>query len=177
MRYNDIIKSKGPGILVVEEANPLIEGCRIVRGLGNGIEVATRGLGVIKNNDIALNVKAGVDIRSGADPVVERNRIVKNLVGILCADFARGKLLDNSISDSSTAGISVMSGSSVEATSNRIIGVQKAVGLMIVDEGSSALVREHEVQGVSNGLVVALGAQVQFINGRIFHVIDEAVSQ
>ena len=71
----------------------LIERCCIVRGLGNGIEVATRGLGVIKNNDIALNKRAGVDIRTGGDPVVERNRLVKNLVGLLCADQAKGKII------------------------------------------------------------------------------------
>ena len=78
---------------IVLQCIPLIEGCCIVRGLGNGIEVATRGLGVIKNNDIALNKRAGVDIRTGGDPVVERNRLVKNLVGLLCADQAKGKII------------------------------------------------------------------------------------
>ena len=86
VRYNDIIKSKGPGIRVVEEANPLIEGNRVVRGSGNGIEVHTRGLGVIKNNDIVLNRRAGVDIRTFADPVLDRNRLVKNSVGVMCAE-------------------------------------------------------------------------------------------
>ena len=175
VRYNDIIKCKGAGVLVVEGANPLIEACRIVRGLTDGIQVATGGLGVIKNNDIALNSKAGIDIRSGGDPVVQGNRIVKNLVGVLCADRSRGKLLDNTITDSATAGISVTTGSVVEATSNTIVGMQKAVGMIIADEGTRVVVREHEVHGVGNGLVVAQGAHVEFINSRIFHVKDDGV--
>jgi nitrous oxidase accessory protein NosD len=127
IRFNDVIKSKGAGMLIVEEANPLIEGCRIVRGQGNGIEVATKGLGVIKNNDIALNRRSGVDIRTGGDPVVERNRLVKNLVGVVCAEEAKGKVLDNTISESLRAGISVMTASVLEADGNTISGQVHAV--------------------------------------------------
>ena len=175
VRYNDILKSGGPGILIVEGANPLVEGNRIIRGAGVGVQVVTRGLGVIKNNDIALNRRAGVDIRTGGDPVVERNRLVKNLGGILCAEQGRGKLLDNTISSSVTSGISIMSGSVVEATSNIIGGSQPAVGVMVLDEGTNATLREHEIQGVTNGIVVAEGAHAEFIHGRIYHVYEEAV--
>ena len=39
--------------------------------------------------------QAGVEIRSGADPVVERNTLSNNHTGVLVADGGRGKILDN----------------------------------------------------------------------------------
>ena len=39
VRYNDILKTGGPGVLIVEGANPLVEGNRIIRGAGVGVQV------------------------------------------------------------------------------------------------------------------------------------------
>ena len=88
---------------------------------------------------------------------------------------ARGKVLDNTVSESQTCGLSAMSGAQVQASSNTIQGLTEAVAIMVVGEGTHVTLRQHEVQGVSNGLVVAEGAEVDFIDGRIFHVTGEAV--
>jgi len=62
-----------------------------------------------------------------------------------------------------TAGISIQTGSVVEANSNSINGQKDSMGVMVIDLGSRATLRQLEIQGVSNGLVVAEGAQVDFV--------------
>ena len=89
---------------MLEGANPLIESNRIVKGKASGVLAAVGGKGILRNNEFLLHCRAAVEIRTGADPVVEKNRMAKNFIGILCSDEGKGKLIDNIISDSIAAG-------------------------------------------------------------------------
>ena len=56
---------------------------RISNGLGTGVTVADEGEGVIEDNDRYLNKLCGVEVRSGARPVVRANRVYEGVgVGI-----------------------------------------------------------------------------------------------
>lgn len=173
IKFNDIVKCRGPGVKCVEGSNPLIEANRIVGGSACGVLSATKGLGVIRHNEIHQHKGAGVEIRSHANPVVEGNTLGNNLVGVLCAEMGCGKLLDNTMADNKKAGIMVTGSSQVECIANKIKGNKDSSGLVLREE-SKVVVREHEVHGVGHGIVVTEGARVRVESSRVIHVTKEA---
>lgn len=49
----------------------------LTRVLIGQILVSLNGRGIVRLNEILLNSKAGIEIRSGSDPVIERNKLAK----------------------------------------------------------------------------------------------------
>jgi hypothetical protein len=77
---------------------------------------------VLEDNDIFSNALAGVEIRSGADPLLEGNRVhTQSQSGVLCLDNGRGMLKGNDIWGNAMAGVEVTTGAQpVLGPANRI---------------------------------------------------------
>jgi F-box protein 11 len=60
------------------------------------VDIADNGLGTLEENEVTGNALAGVTIRTGANPILRRNRISNNLGGgVLVLHFGRGTIEDN----------------------------------------------------------------------------------
>ena len=70
----------------------------INNGKGVGVLICDHGKGVIEDNDISCNGRAGVAILSGADPHVCANKIHAGMdSGVLISERGRGRIEDNDI--------------------------------------------------------------------------------
>lgn len=103
---------------------------------------------------------AGRQVRDGADPVAERNRLARNGFGLLVADGGHGRFADNTLAESVTAAVAVTGGAAAELHGTLVQGGAAATGLL-VGEGASATATGGEIQGVALAVVASGGAQVR----------------
>ena len=102
----------------------------------------------------------GRQVRDGADPVAERNRLGHNGFGILVADGGRGRFADNTVAESATAAVAATGGATVELHGALVRGGAGATGLL-AGEGASVTATGGEIQGVALAVVASGGAQVR----------------
>ena len=75
-------------------------------GKGVGILVCDNAKGVIEDNTIACNGRAGIAILSGGDPVVRQNKIHNGLdSGVLVSEKGKGRIENNDIFCNMRAGV------------------------------------------------------------------------
>ena len=80
----------------------------ITNGRGVGVLVCDNGRGVVEDNDISFNGRAGVAILSGGDPLVCRNKIHEGMdSGVLVSEKGRGRVEDNDIFQNRRAGVAI----------------------------------------------------------------------
>ena len=76
---------------------------------------------VIEDNEVFGNKLAGIAVRSGAEPMIRRNKIYGGHdVGVLFYESARGTLLQNDIHSNGKTNVDVRTGSVVELQDNTI---------------------------------------------------------
>jgi F-box protein 11 len=80
MEDNDVLENELAGIEVRNGASPTVKGNRVERGRGSGILVCEEGAGHFADNIVRGCAKAGVVIRSRADPLLVDNQICDGLV-------------------------------------------------------------------------------------------------
>ena len=81
----------------------------INNGKGVGVLVCDHGKGVIEDNDISFNGRAGVAILSGADPHVCANKIHRGMdSGVLISERGRGRIEENDIFGNRRAGVAIL---------------------------------------------------------------------
>ena len=80
MDDNDILENEMAGIELTHGATPSVEGNRVERGRGSGILVCEESRGRLINNIVRGCGKAGIIIRSRADPLVVGNQICDGAV-------------------------------------------------------------------------------------------------
>ena len=69
------------------------------------------GRGVLENNNIHSNTLAGVQIRTGSDPIIRNNKIHHGLHGgIYVHDSGRGLIEGNEIHSNALAGVWITTG-------------------------------------------------------------------
>jgi nitrous oxidase accessory protein NosD len=96
--HNQVHKAKGVGVLVCDHAR-----------------------GVIEDNDIAANARAGVAILSGGNPVVRNNRIHDGRdSGVLVSEKGRGRIEGNDIFANMRAGVAILREGAPLVARNRI---------------------------------------------------------
>jgi parallel beta-helix repeat protein len=79
------------------------------------------GLGTLEDNDIAVNGYSGIEIHSGGNPTVRRNRIHDNKHnGCLVHTDGLGILEDNDIAANGYAGVEIRNGGNPTVRGNRI---------------------------------------------------------
>src|SRR5438876_1840570 len=80
--------------------------CRIHDGGTSGIIFWDKGRGTVEDCDISANGMAGVLIRSGGNPVIQRNRIRDGkMFGVMVDDHGSGTVIDCDISGNGIAGV------------------------------------------------------------------------
>ena len=80
----------------------------VANGKGVGVLVCDNGRGVIEDNDISFNGRAGVAILSGGDPLVCHNKIHEGMdSGVLVSEKGRGRVEGNDIFRNRRAGVAI----------------------------------------------------------------------
>lgn len=110
------------------------------------------GRGLIENNDIYGNALAGIQIRSGSNPIVRKNRIHHGKHGgIYIHEGGFGLIEDNEIYGNTLAGIWITTGSAPMLRHNRIHS-GKQVGVYFYDKGCGTLenneIYNHKYSGI-----------------------------
>ena len=80
----------------------------VANGKGVGVLVCDNGRGVIEDNDISFNGRAGVAILSGGDPLVCHNKIHEGMdSGVLVSEKGRGRVEGNDIFSNRRAAVAI----------------------------------------------------------------------
>ncbi|MBW4636327.1 MAG: right-handed parallel beta-helix repeat-containing protein [Iphinoe sp. HA4291-MV1] len=60
------------------DANPVIQRCKIHNGKASGVLVSENGQGTVEDCDIFSNAYSGVEIRKGGNPIIRQCKINQN---------------------------------------------------------------------------------------------------
>ncbi|KXJ16742.1 F-box only protein 10 [Exaiptasia diaphana] len=101
----------------------------------SGIFFRESSNGLVAGNVIYENKEAGVDIRSGSNPVLQHNQIHSGKrSGVVILDRGRGLIRDNDIFDNAEAGVYILYRGNPVVKNNRIWSGQ-AAGVAVTEEG------------------------------------------
>jgi len=116
----------------------------ISRGKGVGVLVCDYGKGVVEDNEISHNGRAGVAILSCADPQVRSNKIHAGLdSGVLVSEKGRGRVEANDIFANRRAGVAILKDGEPLVLSNRIHDGRDS-GVLVCENGQG-LVKDNEI--------------------------------
>ena len=127
----------------------------ITNARGVGVLVCDDSHGVIEDNDIYHNDRAGVAILTGGDPLVCHNRIHVGMdSGVLVSDGGRGRVEDNDICGNRRAGVAIFKGGAPQIKRNLIHDGYDS-GVLVCDGGTGLvadnLIFANQVMGVCIG--------------------------
>ncbi|WP_092401912.1 right-handed parallel beta-helix repeat-containing protein [Candidatus Ichthyocystis sparus] len=141
-------------IAVHSEADPYIHHCFIHDSAdGSGIFVYDRGRGRIEHNKISWNKHAGIEIKSGAEPIIRFNHINDSYGGgILVYGVSGGLVEENEIIGSAFAGIQIEEFSNPTIRKNLILAGKQS-GIYIRDNGEGVVedndISSNEFAGIA----------------------------
>ena len=88
---------------------PPLTPSQVHQAKGVGVLVCDHARGLIEDNDISGNARAGVAILSGGNPVVRVNRIHDGKdSGVLVSEKGRGRIEENEIFANLRAGVAIL---------------------------------------------------------------------
>ena len=127
----------------------------ITNARGVGVLVCDEGHGVIEDNDIYQNDRAGVAILTGGDPLVCHNKIHVGMdSGVLVSDGGRGRVEDNDICGNRRAGVAIFRGGAPQIKRN-VIHDGYDSGVLVCDGGTGLvadnLIFANQIMGVCVG--------------------------
>jgi len=132
--HNEVHQAKGVGVLVCDHARGLIE-----------------------DNDIYANARAGVAILSGGNPVVRANRIHHGKdSGVLVSERGRGRIEENDIFGNLRAGVAILREGSPFVTRNRIYGGLDS-GVLVCEHGMGSVIDNDIFSNHMAGVAIGHG--------------------
>ena len=116
----------------------------VANGKGVGVLVCDNGRGVIEDNDISFNGRAGVAILSGGDPLVCQNKIHEGMdSGVLVSEKGRGRVEDNDICGNRRAGVAILKEGAPLVLRNKIHRGHDS-GVLVCENGQGS-VKDNEI--------------------------------
>ena len=172
------VRVEGGGILVLEECSVVSScgHCVVVKGAescgyilhnevhhakGVGVLVCDHARGLIEDNDVSANARAGVAILSGGDPIVRINKIHDGKdSGVLISERGRGRVEENDIFSNLRAGVAILREGSPFVTRNRIYSGFDS-GVLVCEQGMGSVV-DNEIY--SNHMVRLVAARTPHLS-------------
>mmetsp|Transcript_10022 Transcript_10022/g.16754 ORF Transcript_10022/g.16754 Transcript_10022/m.16754 type:complete len:484 (-) Transcript_10022:486-1937(-) len=129
----------------------------ITNGKGVGVLVCDHGKGVIEDNDICFNGRAGVAILSGADPHVFSNKIHEGMdSGVLVSEKGRGRIEENDIFANRRAGVAILKEGAPIVKRNRIHDGRDS-GVLVCENGKGYIVDNDIFANNMAGVAIGRG--------------------
>ena len=168
------VRVEGGGSLVLEECSVLSAcgHCIVVKGAesrgyivhnkihhakGVGVLVCDHARGLIEDNDISANARAGVAILSGGNPLVRFNKIHDGKdSGVLISEKGRGRVEDNDIFSNLRAGVAILREGAPFVTRNRIYDGHDS-GVLVCEQGMGSVVDNEIYSNHMAGVAIGHG--------------------
>jgi len=172
----DISSQHGSGIVIRNNADPAVRGCRIHDNKQCGVFVWEQGRGTFEDNDISANTFDGVRVRSGGDPAVRAYRIHDNKqCGVFVWQQGQGTFEDNDISANTLSGVVVRSGGDPAVRANRIHD-NKQCGVSVFEQGQGTFEDNDISANTFDGVRVRSGGDPDVRANRIHDNKQSGVS-
>jgi nitrous oxidase accessory protein NosD len=167
-RDNTIAASRGHGIIIELDADPLIVGNR-VRGCGvDGIHVRNNGLGTVIRNVVADCQRYNVHLVEGGDATVRDNDIIGGLQGgVGISDEGCGVVEKNNFRDNNNAHIVVSGKHTSPLIQSNICSNGTSNGILCRDGASGIFRRNRCFNNTVAGIHCQTGAAPTFENNAI----------
>ena len=137
--------------------NPQLQPHRaqVHKAKGVGVLICDHARGLIEDNDICENARAGVAILSGGNPVVRLNRIHDGKdSGVLVSEKGRGRIEENDIFSNLRAGVAILREGAPFVARNRIFDGYDS-GVLVCEQGKGSVVDNdifaNQMAGVAIG--------------------------
>ena len=166
------VRVEGGAVLVLEECSVASSSghCIVVKGpdscgyilhnkvhqaKGVGVLICDNARGLVEDNDICLNARAGVAILSGGNPVVRLNNIHNGKdSGVLVSEKGRGRIEENDIFANLRAGVAILREGAPFVARNRIFDGFDS-GVLVCEQGKGSVVDNdifaNQMAGVAIG--------------------------
>jgi F-box protein 11 len=129
----------------------------VANGKGVGVLVCDNGRGVIEDNDITHNGRAGVAILSGGDPLVCHNKIHEGMdSGVLVSEKGRGRVEANDIFQNRRAGVAILKEGAPIVKHNRIHDGRDS-GVLVCENGQGSVVDNQIFANKMAGVAIGRG--------------------
>jgi parallel beta-helix repeat protein len=127
------------------------------RGKGVGVLVCDSAKGVIEDNIITCNGRAGIAILSGGDPLVCANKIFDGMdSGVLISERGRGRVEDNDIFGNRRAGVAILKEGAPVVTRNRIHDGRDS-GVLVCENGKGCVMDNDIFANHMAGVAIGRG--------------------
>lgn len=139
----------------------------ITNGKGVGVLVCDYGKGVVEDNDISFNGRAGVAILNGADPHVMCNKIHEGMdSGVLISERGRGRIEDNDIFGNRRAGVAILKEGAPLVKRNRIHDGRDS-GVLVCENGQGYVCENDIFGNQMAGVAIGRGGASRVTGNRI----------
>jgi len=139
----------------------------ITRGKGVGVLVCDYGKGVVEDNDISFNGRAGIAILNGADPHVSSNKIHEGMdSGVLVSERGRGRIEDNDIFGNRRAGVAILKEGAPLVKHNRIHDGRDS-GVLVCENGQGYVCDNDIFGNQMAGVAIGRGGASRVTGNRI----------
>lgn len=126
-------------------------------GKGVGVLVCDNAKGVIEDNAISCNGRAGIAILSGGDPLVCSNKIHDGMdSGVLISERGRGRVEDNDIFGNRRAGVAILKEGAPLVKRNRIHDGRDS-GVLVCENGKGSVVDNDIFANQMAGVAIGRG--------------------
>lgn len=171
---SEAVRVEGGGALVLEECTvaSACGHCVVIKGpdscgyilhnevrhaRGVGVLVCDHARGLVEDNDIYENARAGVAILSGANPIVRANKIHNGRdSGVLVSERGRGRVDANDIYENLRAGVAILREGAPYVTRNRIFNGRDS-GVLVCEQGKGSVVDNEIYSNHMAGVAIGHG--------------------
>ena len=128
---------------------------------GVGVLVCDHARGLVEDNDISTNARAGVAILSGGNPIVRNNKIHDGKdSGVLISERGRGRIEANDIFANLRAGVAILREGAPFVTRNKIHNGFDS-GVLVCELGMGSVVDNEIYSIIWPGWPLATGAHLR----------------
>jgi len=168
------VRVEGGAVLVLEECLVASASghCIVIKGAGScayilhnkvhnakgvGVLVCDHARGLVEDNDICSNARAGVAIMSGGNPVVRLNRIHNGQdSGVLVSERGRGRIEENDICGNLRAGVAILREGAPFVARNRIFNGHDS-GVLVCEQGKGSVIDNDIFSNHMAGVAIGHG--------------------
>jgi len=130
---------------------------KVHRAKGVGVLVYDHARGLVEDNDICANARAGVSILSGGNPVVRLNRIHDGQdSGVLVSERGRGRIEENDIFSNLRAGVAILREGAPFVARNRIFDGHDS-GVLVCEQGKGSVIDNDIFSNHMAGVAIGHG--------------------
>ena len=128
---------------------------------GVGVLVCDHAKGVVEDNDISSNKRAGIAILSGGDPIVRSNKIHNGFdSGVLISEKGKGRIENNDIFSNMRAGVAILKEGTPVVTQNRIFDGRDS-GVLVCENGRGSVIENEIFSNQMAGVAIGHGGASQ----------------